>query len=144
MLWLIQCIGTRKPRLPNVSYDLSSLLVDSCPSHITEAVRMLCDKYNILLFIIAGGLTPKANMADIEYIKSTKNRYCNELVRLRAQKYAELKERVSDQNRVVQAVVKPPKIGLTGVSLRTPGTPQACRFSIGVAFFFIGVLILAC
>ena len=33
---------------------------------------------------------------------------------------------------------------LSGVSLRTPDTPQACRFSIGVAFFFIGVLILAC
>ena len=112
MLWLIKCICTRKPRLANGTYVLSSLLVDSCPSHKTEAVRMMCDQYNILLFIIAGGLTPKANMADVEYIKTTKNRYYEELVRLRAQKYAEMKARVTDENGVVRAVVKPPKIGL--------------------------------
>ena len=112
MLHLIKCIGTRKPRNSDGSYVLSSLLVDSCPSHKNEAVRMLCDDYNILLFIIAGRLTPKANLADVEYIKSTKQAYYEEIVRLRARKYAQLKARVTDNNGVVTAAVKPPKMGL--------------------------------
>ena len=107
MMHLITCMGNRKGRLPNGEYELSSLLVDSCPSHKNHAVRMLCDQYNILLFIIAGGLTPKANMADVEYIKRTKARYYDELSKVRAKKYAELRERVTDQNGVVQAKVQP-------------------------------------
>ena len=85
MLWLVQCRGTRKRRLRNGEYELSSLLVDSCPSHKNEAVRMLCDIYNILLFIIVGRLMPKANMADVEYIKRTKASYYEELAKMRAQ-----------------------------------------------------------
>ena len=79
MLHLIKCIGTRKPRNVDGSYVLSSLLVDSCPSHKNEAVKMLCDHYNILLFIISGGLTPKANLADVEYIQVRNRRTMRKL-----------------------------------------------------------------
>ena len=50
----------------------------------------------------------------MEYIKRTKARYYEELAKVRAKKYAELRERVTDQNGVVQAKVQPPKIGLIG------------------------------
>ena len=103
MLYLVTCIGNRIPCAPDGSYVLLSLLVDACPSHKNDAVKAMCDKYNILLFIImiAGGLTPKANMADVEYIKSTKNRYNAELTKVRATKYAEMRQQLTDENGVV-------------------------------------------
>ena len=112
MMHVIKCIGTRKPRLLSGEYALSSLLVDSHNAHKTDAVKMLCDEYNILLFIVAGGLTPKANLADIEYIKRTKAAYNTEILRLREEKYREKRQKVTDADGVVRATVQPPsKIG---------------------------------
>ena len=68
----VKCIGLRKPKRACGSYVLSSLLVDSHRAHQTDAVKARCDQYNILLFLVAGGLTPKANLSDVEYIRSTK------------------------------------------------------------------------
>jgi len=68
MMHLVKCIGLRKPKRACGSYVLSSLLVDSHRAHQTYAVKALCDQYNILLFLVAGGLTPKANLADVESI----------------------------------------------------------------------------
>ena len=62
MMWVVQCIGRRKPRLLSGKYMVSSILVDFHNAHKTDAVKMLCDKYNILLFMGAGRLTPKANL----------------------------------------------------------------------------------
>ena len=108
MMYLIKCIGTRKPRLPCGKYVLSSLLVDSHNAHKTDAVKALCDEYNILLFLIAGGLTPKANLADVEYIKSTKDRYNKQLLVMREEIYRAKRQRVTNADGLVTAKVQPP------------------------------------
>ena len=51
---------------------MSSLLIDSHKPHKTDLVKEKCERYNIRLFIVDGGLPPKANMADVDYVKSTK------------------------------------------------------------------------
>ena len=107
-MWVVQCIGSRKPRLLSGEYALSSILVDSHNAHKTDAVKMLCDKYNILLFIVAGGLTPKANLADIENIKSTKATYNKEILWAREEKYREKRHRVTDADEVVCGNVQLP------------------------------------
>ena len=83
MMWLVECMGQRKERKSSVEYELSSILVDARSAHKTDAVKSLCDRFNILLFIVAGSLTPKANLADLYYIKATKKRYYDELLRIR-------------------------------------------------------------
>ena len=75
-MYLIECHGTTKPKNGDGSYVLSSLLIDSHKPHKTDLVKEKCDRYNIRLFIVDGGLTPKANMADVDYIKSTKKNLC--------------------------------------------------------------------
>ena len=73
---------------------------------------MLCDQYNILLFIVDGGLTPKANLADIDYIKKTKARYHTRLLQLREEKFLAKRQAVSNADGVVCVNVQPPsKIG---------------------------------
>ena len=112
MMHLITCIGNRKEKLPSGQYVLSSLLVDSHRSHKTDPVKMLCDKYNILWFIVDGGLTPKANLADLDYIKKTKARYNKRLLEIREEKFREKRLRVTNQDGVVCSNVQPPsKIG---------------------------------
>ena len=112
MMWLIECIGHRKEQKSSGEYELSSILVDAHNAHKTDAAKALCDRFNMLLFIVAGGLTPKANLADVYYIKATKKSYYDELLRIREQTFRERRNAVTNAQGVVTATVKPPsKIG---------------------------------
>ena len=72
---------------------MSSLLIDSHKPHKTDLVKEKCERYNIRLFIVDGGLPPKANMADVDYVKSTKKLVNESLMRWRMEKYKEQKAR---------------------------------------------------
>ena len=71
-----------------------------------------CGHFNILLFIVDGGLTPKANMADVQYIKTTKKLVNEKLMKWRMSKYKEAKARLTDGDGVLRGEPKVPQMDL--------------------------------
>ena len=112
MRHLVSCIGKRKRLDSSGRYEVSSLLVDSHSAHKTDAVKDMCDQYNIHLHIIDNGLKSRAQMADYLYIREHKREVAKRQLALRQLKYRQAKERLQDAQGVVQGHVQLPKLTL--------------------------------